>query len=450
MQNKDQNYFSVDPKYTVAEDSKDRLVLETKGSRFVNLGCFSFIGGFFLLAFFLVKEGLIFDILFALGAAFGFGTAIFAFFDTERWVFEESSKILTYTSRLRPWKNLAIKASQVERAEIERDVKEFTSSRHSHSGFGSYREKTYYRDVYTLYLIMKDGRRIKVSRDGDTGYQRNLSSRMTGRTAETIDMVEVKQKIKQKAKEKGREKPSEEKEEEPVYKGQTLSHWMEWLNSQDPRRKVEAIIAVGMIGQKAWKAEPALIEALKDQDEDIRWLAAQHLGSIDPGEGAVQALLDVLKNNQEGTRVRASAAYSLGRIREDVRAAVPILSEALSSEDALLCVSAAGSLIKIDPSLNKESLKVLLDGLKDSRSFVRNSAILALSRMGTGAKEAVPELAKALKDEDKWCRLAAAHALEGMGLDAKEAVPALYEALKDEDERLRKAARSALDKIQKG
>lgn len=436
-------------KYTVAEDSKDRLVLETKGSRIASLGCFSFIGGFFLLAFFLVKEGLVFDILFALGAVFGFGIAIFAFFDKERWVFEESSKILTYTSRLRPWKNLTIKASQVEGAEIEREVKEFTSSRHSHTGLSFYKEKTYYRDVYTLYLILKDGRRIKLSRDGDTGYQRNLSSRLTGRTAKTIDMVEVKQKIKQKAKERGAEKPSEEKEDEPVYKGETLSHWMELLNSQDPGKKVEAIMAVGMIGHEAWKAEPALIEALKDQDEDVRWLAAQHLGSIDAGEGAVQALCDVLKNKQEATRVRASAAYSLGRIRADVRAAVPFLSEALNSEDALLCVNAAGSLIKIDPSLNKESLGILRDGLKDSRSYVRNSAILALGQMGQDAREAVPELARALKDEDKWCRLAAAHALEGMGSDAKRVVPALYEALKDEDERLRKAARSALDKIQK-
>jgi len=432
-------------KYAVAEDSKDRLVLETKGSRLANLGCFSIIGGFFLLAFFLVREGLIFDVLFALGAAFGFGTALFAFFDKERWVFEESPKILKYTSKLRPWKNLTIKAGQVDEAEIEREVKEFTSSRHSHSGMTFYREKTYYRDVYTLYLILKNGRRVKVSRDGDSGYQRNLAIRLTGRTAKTIDMV----KVKQKSKVKGTDKPSEEKEDEPEYKGETLSHWMELLNSQDPTKKVEAIMAVGMIGRQAREAESALIEALKDQDEDVRWLAAQHLGSIDPGEGAVQPLCDVLKNKQEGVRVRASAAYSLGRIRADIRAAVPALSEALDSEDALLRVNAAASLVKIEPSLNKESLKILLGGLKDSRKYVRNSSIRAIGQMGQDAREAVPELARALKDEDKWCRLAAAHALEMMGSDAKEAVPALYEALKDEDERLREAARSALDKIQK-
>ncbi len=432
-------------KYAVAEDSKERLVLETKGSRIANLGCFSIIGGFFLLAFFLVKEGLIFDVLFALGAAFGFGTAVFAFFDKERWLFEESSKILTYTSKLRPWKNLIIKAGEVDEAEIEHEVKEFTSSRHSHTGLSFYKEKTYYRDVYTLYLILKDGRRIKVSRDGDSGYQRNLAFRLTGRTAKTIDMVD----IKQKAKEKGREKPSEEKKEEPVYKGQTLSRWMEMLNSQDPGKKGEAIMAVGMIGRQAREAEPALIEALKDQDEDVRWLAAQHLGSIDPGEGAVQPLCDLLENKQEETRVRASAAYSLGRIRADVRAAIPTLSEALNSEDALLGVNAAGSLIRIDPSLNDTSLKALLKGLKDNRSYVRNSAIRALGQMGQDAREAVSELARALKDEDKWCRLSAAQALERMGKEAKAAVPALYDALKDEDERLRKAARSALDKVQK-
>jgi len=431
-------------KYAVAEDSKERLVLETKGSRFANLGCFSIIGGFFLLAFFLVKEGLIFDVLFALGAAFGFGTAVFSFFDRERWVFEESSKVLTYTSRLRPWKNLTIKAGEVDEAEIEREVKEFRMSHGSRSDF-MYKEEISYRNIYTLYLKLKDGRRIKVSRDGDSGYQRNLAFRLTGRTAKTIDMAEVKQK----AKEKGREKPNEEKEKEPVYKGQALSHWMEMLNSQDPGKKGEAIMAVGMIGRQAQEAEPALIEALKDQDKDVRWLAAQQLGSIDPGEGAVQPLCDVLKNKQEEVRVRASAAYSLGRIRADVRTAVPALSEALNSEDSLLGVNAAGSLIKIYPSLNEKSLKALLNGLKDNRSYVRNSAIRALGQMGQDAKEAVPELARALNDEDKMCRLAAAQALERMGKEARAAVPALFEALKDEDERLRKAARSALDKIQK-
>ena len=431
-------------KYTIVEDSKEKLVLGTKGSRIANLGCFSLIGGFFLLAFFLVKEGLIFDILFALGAAFGFGTAIFSFFDKERWVFKEASKVLTYTSRLRPWKNLTIRADQVEGAEIEREVKEFRTSHGSRSDM-FYKEEISHRDIYTLYLTMKDGRRIKVSRDGDSGYQRKLSFRLIGRTAKTIDMVEVKKEAKRK---KG-EKPSEKKEEEPVYKGKTLSYWMELLESQDQRKKVEAIMAVGMIGQKAWKAEPALIKALKDQDEDVKWLAAQHIGAIDPGEDAVRALIDILENQQEVPRARASAAYSLGRVRADVRAAIPALSEALSSEDALLRVNAAASLIKIDSSYSKESLKVFLDGLKDSQSTVRNAAIRALGRMGKDAKEAVPELAKALKDEDKWCRLAAAGTLESLGQDAKDAVPALFEALKDDDELFRRAARRALDKIQR-
>ncbi len=431
-------------KYTVVEDSKDRMILETKGSRIASLGCFTIIGGFFLLAFILVKEGLIVDMLFAVGAASGFGIAVFAFFDKERWIFEETSKVLTYTSRLRPWKNLTIKANQVEGAEIERDVVEYTYRSHSRSGFSYPREKTYYKNVYTLYLTTKDGRRIKVSRDSDSGYQRKLSLRLTGRTAKTIDMVEIKKKAKQRKREKLEEKIGEE----PVYKGQPLSHWMELLNSQDQSERIEAIIAVGMIGHEAWKAEPSLIEALKDQDEDIRWLAAQKLGSIDPGDEAAQALLDVLENRQEVTKVRAAAADTLGRIRADVRAAIPALSEALSSEDAFLRVTAAASLMKMDSSYSVKSLKVFSEGLKDNQSIVRNTAIRALGKMGEDAKEVVPELAKALKDEDKWCRLAAADALESLGANANEAVPALFEALKDDDDRLRKTARRALDKIQ--
>jgi hypothetical protein len=420
------------------------LALETKGSRLVNLGCFAIIGGFFLLAFLLVKEGLVFDILFALGAAFGFGVALFSFFDKEQWVFEESSKILTYKSRIRPWKNLTIKANQVEKAELECERKEFRTSHTSRSDM-FHKEEISHMNIFTLFLIMKDGRRIKVSREHDSGYQRKLSTRVTGQTARTIDMDEVKKESKRR----GRVERSEEKSEEPVHKGQTLSHWMELLNSQDPAKKVEAIMAIGMIGKKAWKAEQALIEALKNEDEDVRWLAAQHIGSVDPGENAAQALLDVLKGSQEVTRVRASAAYSLGQIRTDMADAIPALSEALRSDDALLSVNAAASLFKVDPGTSDKVLTVLLNGLKDSRTFVRHTAILALGRMGKEAKEAVRELANALKDEDKMCRLAAAQALEAMGDQAKDAVPALFEALNDEDERFRKAARRALDKIQK-
>ena len=431
------------PKYAVVEDSKDRLVLETRGSRFVNLGCFAIIGGFFLLAFLLVKEGLVFDILFALGAAFGFGVAIFSFFDKEQWVFEESSKILTYKSKLKPWKNLRIKANQVEKAEIECEAKEFRTSHTSRSDM-FHKEEISRMNIFTLYLIMKDGRRIKVSRDHDSDYQRKLSTRVTGRTARTIDIDEVKKKSKRR----GKEERHEEKSEEPVYKGQTLSHWIGLLGSSDPHKMVEAIMAVGMIGRDARKAEPVLLEALKHPDEDVRWLAAQHIGSIDPGEDAANALLEVLKNLQEATIVRASAASSLGRVRADVTDAIPVLSQALSSDDALLSVNAAASLVKIDPGSCQNVLNVLLDGLKDSRSFVRHSAILALGIVAKDAKEAVPGLANALKDEERMCRLAAAQVLEGLGEEAKDAVPALFDALKDEDERLRKAARRALDKIQ--
>ena len=147
--------------------------------------------------------------------------------------------------------------------------------------------------------------------------------------------------------------------------------------------------------------------------------------------------------------MRASAAYSLGEIRTDMTDAIPALSEALRSDDAHLSVNAAVSLLRVDPNTSEKVLSVLMNGLKDSQSFVRHAAIRAIGRMGKEAKEAVRELAKALKDEDRMCRFAAIQALEGMGNEAKDAVPALFDALHDEDERLRKVARRALDKIQK-
>jgi HEAT repeat protein len=119
-----------------------------------------------------------------------------------------------------------------------------------------------------------------------------------------------------------------------------------------------ASLALGNIGDP--RAVPALIEALKDEDEYVRSYAASALGKI--GKPAVPALIEALKH--EDKTVRWSAAFSLDKIGEP---AVPVLIEALKHGD----------------------------------KFIRGYAAWILGRMGTPeALKAVKEYQKQRKDED--------------------------------------------------
>ena len=136
---------------------------------------------------------------------------------------------------------------------------------------------------------------------------------------------------------------------------------------------------------------PVLINALKDEDKNIRRNAAYALARI--GKDAVPALITALKD--EDSDVRSNAADALGKIGADAKEAVPVLITALKDED----------------------------------NYVRSNAADALGNIGTGAKEAVPALITALKDEDYYVRTSTAEALGKIGKEAKSAVPALRAAL---------------------
>ncbi|UCG67572.1 MAG: HEAT repeat domain-containing protein, partial [Deltaproteobacteria bacterium] len=79
--------------------------------------------------------------------------------------------------------------------------------------------------------------------------------------------------------------------------------------------------------------------------------------------------------------------------------------------------------------------------------WVRISAAVALGKIGSEAKEAVPSLIKALGDSDPGMRYRAAEALGKIGSEAKEAVPALLKALGDNEPEVYMVADSAIAEI---
>jgi hypothetical protein len=74
---------------------------------------------------------------------------------------------------------------------------------------------------------------------------------------------------------------------------------------------------------------PALLDALKDSDADVRQAAAATLVHI--GREAVMPLVELLKDKDK--QVRANAAYVLGQIGTPAQEAVTALAKALKDED---------------------------------------------------------------------------------------------------------------------
>jgi HEAT repeat protein len=230
---------------------------------------------------------------------------------------------------------------------------------------------------------------------------------------------------------------------------------MEALKDENGDVRYAAALALGKIGDP--QAVPALIEALKDKEGDARVIAivAKALAKIGDPQ-AIPALLEAL--NDEKRRARRVMSAPLEEIG-DPQEVLPDLLEVLEDRDKNVRWVAAEALGKVgdrqallhagleallkyeEESMrdalakalgepcDRQAVPALIQALKDEKWEMRQAAAWALGKIGD--PQAVPALMKVLKDEEKWVRRAAVEALGKIG--DPQAVPALMEVLKDED-----------------
>ena len=197
---------------------------------------------------------------------------------------------------------------------------------------------------------------------------------------------------------------------------------------QDRRAAETALAAIGA------GAVPALIEALRHRDFDVRGRAAETLGRMGAAAlPAVPALLDAYRWNH-GVE---PALRSIGD------AARPALRDALRSDDRIVRSAAAGTLALLG---DREGLSAALPELAETlRGPLSDGVIAAWVVIGA---EAVPALTAMLTDRDKNIRLRAVGTLGSIGPSAAPAVAALCRLLaSDRFERVREASASALGRI---
>ncbi len=165
---------------------------------------------------------------------------------------------------------------------------------------------------------------------------------------------------------------------------------------QGGRHYVECLQKIGT------PAVPAIVESLReDEDNEIGPSFAALLGEFGPkAEGAIDALIQVLSDENKSPNTRGHSAIALSRIAF------------LHTETRVIPRAGASNV-----------LSALIQTFEDSENVVvRRATADALGLIGPEARDAVPMLIEALEDGDEGLRRNATRALRGIQgeLDSEE------------------------------
>lgn len=182
------------------------------------------------------------------------------------------------------------------------------------------------------------------------------------------------------------------------------------VTDQDLRARLTAIDVLETLGPAAAPAAPALVRALADSNQFVRWAAARTLGKIGPVEAltAVPALGKLLADPE--LDVRLAAAATLERYGPDAQTTVPALIKALTSRETDMRVAATRTLATIGIPA-QAAIPALTAALADPEPHVRKSAVEALDKLAARLPDIESAIHRVLNDPNPEVRKAAGEAL---------------------------------------
>jgi HEAT repeat protein len=198
------------------------------------------------------------------------------------------------------------------------------------------------------------------------------------------------------------------------------------------------------------------IGRLSDPDNVARFYAIRALGAIGPDAGdGVPALAKVMLEDNDQV-LRSEAAKALAAMDPASAAAVPQLAQALDDKYYFVRMNAGLALFRLRTAA-RPAIPALIKAIKDDsnqtnlKTFlitVQEQAVLALGRASAGTTEGVPTLTELLaSDKPESLRRSAAQALGEVGPEARSAVPKLRELSGHPNDYIRQTVERALEKI---
>ena len=217
------------------------------------------------------------------------------------------------------------------------------------------------------------------------------------------------------------------------------------LNGEDDKLRANAILALREMGSEPGVI-PALIKAMDDEDEDVRYSVIRAFKTIGTDDKDVVAAIFV-KLNDESNRVREVAASVLAESGKHFEPALKVLIELLDDVD-VSASSAAYTLGNIGPKAKRAlpKLREIIDEHPDNDFFYAN-LLYAAANISGDAEEPLSMLISILNDYGSKARLATIQNIGKLGPGAKDAVGTLIATLSTGDSQIRKACASALGSI---
>jgi HEAT repeat protein len=202
------------------------------------------------------------------------------------------------------------------------------------------------------------------------------------------------------------------------------------------------------------RAIPALLEAARDKDPDVRAAAFEVLPHVGPGgrEDVRAAVKEALKDPD--TRVRLTAAEDFLMVEHDsakaLGGALPVAEAGMKDTDPAVrfaAVQALGRAPRLQRGSIPEVQALLLTAAKDKNARVRQMAFQSLVRWAEPPPPAdlLPVFLGAIKD--RAVRDEALRFLPRYGSQARDAIPDLLAMMKGKNAGLRELAASVLVRI---
>jgi HEAT repeat protein len=223
------------------------------------------------------------------------------------------------------------------------------------------------------------------------------------------------------------------------------------LGDKDEEVRMEAARALGAVGMNEKKTVAALVDAVKDEKAGVRIQALAALFELQEqaqpeAKIVVPALMEALKDKNED--VECGAAMVMTKFGKHCRAAVPNLMDVLKAAQPTARLYAALALAKIGAPSSPALPQLLELAQNDADIGVRVNAVIAVGYVGAEPQTTVPFLIERVKENNVAIQYAAALGLCEIGPAAKEALPVLTETLKNTaDSKVREASQGAIDSL---
>jgi HEAT repeat protein len=215
-------------------------------------------------------------------------------------------------------------------------------------------------------------------------------------------------------------------QDDPLIFDKRLSEWTKLLQDENPQTRWTAARNLGRIGWQANAALPALLAALKDNDDSVRKFAGWAVPRVRPQARDIPALVEAFEAGLGGTEIGGGIAEALGQIG-------PTAQEALPALKVRPGIWSAFAVVQIDPNdqTGVPQLVKLLDGFEDRHVLTRLAILRALGGIGPRARAALPVLSDMMQDKDQYLHLEVACAVAQINPDDHTAFDLLVAALAD-------------------